>query len=466
MPMPAAASSGDLSDIAKLRQSLSALTSIGSFEDFLAAFGLRDLPPAHQLGLVLGVATFALTCVAVLTLLTLGGSWRRIEQQGRAGASAGAPDAVTERTRRALLLERLLESRAWMLSNNYPTDAAEESDETRPTPLADMLLMAKPVEGRLPEGYEKNYEEAYRACRDRPGGPILGGRPEHRFEAYSRAFAGGGARTSRAHRWSCARLYEALAGASHEADDAFRAHFHKRPRDLVGRTCRLEGLDAGRHARDLWEITSGQACHEHRRYDPEEVWGFLDCGPFETPQALRESEVFRLGRDQAAFAVVASVTGRLLGAVHLTKDDPKNLSVQMELPIAKPSSEDSAELLEACFLLLDRLFAHGYRRVQMCVDTKDVRGRRVPRRLGFTQEGEIPKHMIVKEANRDSLVYGMLNSDWDKGARAWLFGKIHGAAAQKADAKMVAKEEAHREKAEQLKMAKEAEGKQDDKKKM
>lgn len=255
-------------------------------------------------------------------------------------------------------------------------------------------------------------------------------------------------------------MYESMAGRSHETDDAYKSRFAEGPCDILGRTCRLEPLDGDAHSRRLHEITNGDAHNEHKAYDPDEVWGFLDCGPFDDADSLLESEVFQLERDQAAFAIVENVTDRMLGAIHLSNDDPKNLSVQMELPIVKPTTDGSVEQMEACFLLLDRLFAHGYRRVQICADAQDVRGRRLPRNLGFTQEGQIPKHMIVKEANRDSVIYGMLNSDWDKGARAFLFKKLHGAAAQKLDATMVAKEEAAQNEADQLREKEEADAKQ------
>ena len=109
------------------------------------------------------------------------------------------------------------------------------------------------------------------------------------------------------------------------------------------------------------------------------------------------------------------------------------LNVQLDLPVVKPTSEGTVEQIEACFLLLDRLFALGYRRVQLACDTQDASGKRLAGRLGFTQEGMIPKHMVVKDANRDSNIYGMLNSDWDKVARSFLFKKLHGAKAQAAD---------------------------------
>jgi hypothetical protein len=77
-------------------------------------------------------------------------------------------------------------------------------------------------------------------------------------------------------------------------------------------------------------------------------------------------------------------------------------------------------------MLIDRLFSIGYRRVELSVDSMDTRGKKLSGRLGFTQEGLIPKDRIIKESNRDSVIYGMLNSDWSKGARAFLFKKLHG----------------------------------------
>lgn len=252
-------------------------------------------------------------------------------------------------------------------------------------------------------------------------------------------------------------MYESMAGTSHESEERFTTLYKERPHDIIGKTCRLEPLLASRHSKELWDITSGNACNEHKAYNPDEVWGFLDCGPFKNAQTLSESDVFTLECNAAGFAIVEFVTNRLVGVVHLSHDDPKNLSVQLNLPIVKPTSDGSIEQLEGCFLLLDRLFAYGYRRIQICVDSLDVRGKRLPQRLGFTQEGQIPKHMIVKDANRDSIIYGMLNSDWDKGARSFLLKKLHGAAFEKSDAAIVAKEEAVEDQEQKLREKKEAE---------
>lgn len=444
------------SDMDKIKEALSFLSEIGSLDDVLAMAGLRDMPTAQKYGIMFGCMTFALTCVAVFALLTFGGSFTRMQQQAT-GELTTAPDAVSARKGRALLLERLLEAREWMLKTNYPPDG--NGGVGKFTALTKMLMNLDPSEigGEEKTEFNKNYNSAYLKCQDQPGGPILGGRPDSRFESYARAFAGCGDRPSHAYRWSYARMYESLACKSYGTDDQFKEHFESRPQDIIGRTVRLEPLEEDRHLATLWDITSGRSNNEHKSYDPDEVWGFLDFGPFKTKEQMRDSFVFRRQRNEAAFAIIESVTNRLMGVIHVTKDDPQNLNVQIELPIVKPSSDGTVEQIEACFLLVDRLFAYGYRRVQLCIDTLDVAGKRLPGRLGFTQEGQIPKCMIVKDANRDSLIYGMLNSDWDKGARSFLFKKLHGAKGQQVDDANTAKDAAAHDMEEQLRQKKEEE---------
>jgi len=196
---------------------------------------------------------------------------------------------------------------------------------------------------------------------------------------------------------------------------------------------RLEALEVDRHLADLYKITSGEAVFESSSYDPNEVWGFLEEGPFESEQQMKESYVFQRQPNEAAFAIVNNVTDRMVGAILLTRDDPKNLTIQMEAPLIPPGRQRTQDEIEACFLLMDRLFAHGYRRIQFSIDSQDATLRKLTLRLGLTLEGVLYKHQIVKESSRDSNIYSMLNSDWKNGARASLYKKLYGAAALRHD---------------------------------
>lgn len=447
------------SDLDKLKQALSSLSGkFSSVQDILESFGLANLPTAQRYGILFGICVFTLTITAVLMLLIYGGTFARIQQESKGNNKVVVPEAV--RKSRPLLLERLLEARDRMLAENYPPPPPR----TKSTPLTEMLLNVNyngNKQQQIPEGYEETYKKAYLTCQDKPGGTstclyitcsvapystcisksyfivtgaTLSGRPEARFEAYARAYAGCGIHTSTDYRRSYARLYEATVCKTVETDQHWQAHFERRPQDVIGRTVLLQALDDQEHGEKIHAITCGNVHSGDKAFDPNKLWAFRSCGPFESAQDLMESEIFTRRIDEAAFAIVDNVTQAVIGIAMLVNDDARNLTIQMEPPIVKPSMEENPQQLEACFLLMDRLFAHGYRRISMSVDAQDVASKQLARRLGFTQEGFFPKSMIVKEANRDSWVYGMINTDWNKGARAALFQKLHGAKMQRADA--------------------------------
>ena len=272
-------------------------------------------------------------------------------------------------------------------------------------------------------------------------GAILVGRPEARYEAFARAYAGCGDTTALSYRRSYARLYETVSCESLSTDDKFSTLYKQRPQDIIGKWIRLEPLDGKRHTKAIHAVTNGDPIFLKKAYDPQEVWGFQVKGPFNSEDELHKSFVFQHYENQAAFAILQNLNDRLVGLVMLSNDNPQNLSIQLDPPIAGPSSNGSKEQLEASFLLLDRLFANGYRRIQISIDSKDSQGSKLADRLGFTFEGCLLKDKIIKESSRDSNVYGMLNSDWDKGARKAVYMKLYGAAMMKADAAYNEKEE-------------------------
>lgn len=301
-------------------------------------------------------------------------------------------------------------------------------------------------------------------CYTRVGSTLVG-RPEARFEAFARAYAGCGDQTALSYRRSYARMYEAVCCDSLSSDDKFSSLYKERPEDIVGKWVRLEEISADRHLKPVFAVTSGEPIHMDKAYDPQEVWGFQIEGPFETKEKLRQSFVFCCHDNEAGFTIVENLTDRVVGVVMLSKDNPQNLSIQLDPPIVGPSKFGSKEPLEACFLLMDRLFANGYRRIQISIDSNDNHGAKLADRLGFTFEGCILKDQIIKDSSRDSNVYGMLNSDWDQGARIALYKKLYGAAMARADMAYNKKEEELDEQqrvlAEQKVAAKEAETSKD-----
>lgn len=168
--------SSDTGDLEKLQIALAEITSMfGSVESLMEAFGLADMPVAQRYGIIFGCLVFVVTVTAVLTLLVLGGSFKRMEEQSVTG-TATIPSDYRSRLDRPLLLERLLDAQARLLKQNYPQGYQQRKEG--PTNLTKMLLnVPPPPDGTTAAtddtGYMKNFVVAYRKCQDKPGGTIF-----------------------------------------------------------------------------------------------------------------------------------------------------------------------------------------------------------------------------------------------------------------------------------------------------
>lgn len=176
---------GDLEKLQKAFQQVTA--AFGSADSILEAFGLANMPSAQRYGILFGFLVFVTTITAVLALLVLGGSFKRIAEQ----TVTGKPTLLTStevRKERPLLLETLLEGRERLQKNYSPPVWTDQ-----PTHLTQMLLNVapdalddddddggdqtqkeeekkSPNERHVPPYYEENYSSAYRKCQDQPGG--------------------------------------------------------------------------------------------------------------------------------------------------------------------------------------------------------------------------------------------------------------------------------------------------------
>jgi RimJ/RimL family protein N-acetyltransferase len=68
---------------------------------------------------------------------------------------------------------------------------------------------------------------------------------------------------------------------------------------------------------------------------------------------------------------------------------------------------------EAVYLLARHAFTDlGVRRLEWKCDAGNERSRRAAERFGFTFEGVFRQHMLVKDRNRDTAWYSLLDSEW------------------------------------------------------
>lgn len=78
---------------------------------------------------------------------------------------------------------------------------------------------------------------------------------------------------------------------------------------------------------------------------------------------------------------------------------------------------------EAIFLVLNEAFTLGYRRVEWECDADNVRSNVAAQRLGFTREGLLRQHLVVRDRNHDTVLYSVIDKEWpalERGFTKWL----------------------------------------------
>ncbi len=174
---------------------------------------------------------------------------------------------------------------------------------------------------------------------------------------------------------------------------------------LSGRYCRLEPLDAGRHAESLF---AAYALDTEGR-----LWTYLPYGPF------RNARDYSLWVEDASnrsdplyFAIVDQATGKATGISAFLRIDPKNGSVEVGGLCYSPLLQQTIAGTEAMFLMMEYAFSLGFRRYEWKCNSLNAPSRAAAERLGFSFEGIFRQATVVKGHNRDSAWYSVLDREW------------------------------------------------------
>lgn len=186
---------------------------------------------------------------------------------------------------------------------------------------------------------------------------------------------------------------------------------------LDGKLIRLEPLVLERDARALFECSNGNPITMNRRsigrYDPDElIWGHLAYGPFRDSEDLKTTlEPLVNRRDRLYLCVFDVESGRQVGVVNYENNAPMDLKVEIGVWYS-PIVQHTLVNTEAAYLMLKHAFDLGYRRVEWKCSAQNERSRRSALRLGFVFEGIQESHRIVKNQNRDTAWYRILEAEW------------------------------------------------------
>jgi RimJ/RimL family protein N-acetyltransferase len=175
---------------------------------------------------------------------------------------------------------------------------------------------------------------------------------------------------------------------------------------VAGRYCRIEKLDAGRHAADLWTA--------YREAPDARDWTYLSTGPFANfENYATAAQGMADSLDPFHYAIIDAASGTAAGTTALMRIDPANGVIEVGNITYSPRLQRSRAGTEAMYLLMRGVLDDlGYRRYEWKCDSLNAPSRAAAERYGFRFEGLFRQAVIYKERNRDTAWYSIVDREW------------------------------------------------------
>jgi RimJ/RimL family protein N-acetyltransferase len=186
---------------------------------------------------------------------------------------------------------------------------------------------------------------------------------------------------------------------------------------LVGQYCRIERLDPGRHAADLFAAN---------RFDVGgRNWTYLPYGPFADLGGYRQwLDSVAVGTDPRFYAIVDAATSAAVGIASYLRMEQAAGVIEVGHINYSPLLQRHRAGTEAMYLMMRNAFETlGYRRYEWKCNALNAASRRAAHRLGFSYEGTFRQATIVKGRNRDTAWYSVIDGEWPMirlGFETWL----------------------------------------------
>ena len=184
---------------------------------------------------------------------------------------------------------------------------------------------------------------------------------------------------------------------------------------LDGSYCRLRKLGV-EHADALFAANA--------KDKEDRIWLYLPYGPFSTPEEYRswiESDCS--APDPWFYAIIDPATDSPTGVASYLRINPQSGSIEVGHINYSPLLQNTIAATEAMYLMMRQAFDAGYRRYEWKCNALNQRSCNAAKRLGFTFEGIFRQATVVKNRNRDTAWFSIIDKEWpvlDEVFQTWL----------------------------------------------
>ena len=181
---------------------------------------------------------------------------------------------------------------------------------------------------------------------------------------------------------------------------------------LTGNYCRLDRLDAEKHAALLFRVFEGH----------DQVWDYLPYGPFSSQYHRWVREVGGL-TDTVFYAIKNLCTGAFEGLASFLRISPEVGSIEVGHINMSPRLQRTPAATEAMYRMMQWASEVGCHRYERKCNAANIPSCRAAQRLGLSYEGVFRQAVIVKGRNRDTTWFASIDSEWPapkEAFKAWL----------------------------------------------
>jgi len=154
--------------------------------------------------------------------------------------------------------------------------------------------------------------------------------------------------------------------------------------------------------------------NSHGSDEKERLWTYMAYGPFTQKNEMLEwLKGCEAATNMSFFTVISKALNQRVGMMSICNIIPQMKTLELGNIWYSPVVHFSKVNTEVVYLMLSEIFDQlKYRRVEWKCDALNARSRAAALRLGFSFEGIFRQHFIIKNRNRDTAWFAMLDKDW------------------------------------------------------
>ena len=189
----------------------------------------------------------------------------------------------------------------------------------------------------------------------------------------------------------------------------------------VGEFVKLHPVDPEKDVDELFLNSHGSDMKER-------IWTYMPYGPFsEKYEMLNWLKECEASTHMMFFTVISKTLNQRVGMMSILNIIQQMKTVELGNIWYSPIVHFTKVNTEVVYLMLSELFDRlKYRRVEWKCDALNARSRAAALRLGFSFEGIFRQHYIIKNRNRDTAWFALIDKNWadiKTNMKKWLYSE-------------------------------------------